>query len=78
TEIALKQIAVPVPPSRDKETLAKLEATVKALHANAGSCEDSMLPATSLPAEVKYARTKVGQLGPDQRAIVSHLEVGEV
>lgn len=78
TEIALKQIAVPVPAARDKDTLAKLELSVKTLHDNPGSCEDASLPGTALPAQVKYARTKVGQLGPEQRSIINHLDVGQV
>lgn len=78
TEIALKQIAIPVPPARDKEALARLQVSVATLQKNSGNCTDETLPPTPITAEVNYARTKVGQLTPQQRSVIGHLEVGDV
>ncbi|MFM9889152.1 MAG: SurA N-terminal domain-containing protein [Rickettsiales bacterium] len=78
TEIALKQIAINVPDARDKEALVKLQNSVATLQKNPGNCTDEVLAPTPIKAEVKYARTKVGLLSPQQRAIIGHLDVGDV
>lgn len=78
TEIALKQMAIAVPAARDKETLDRLQTSVTTLQKNPGSCTDDAVPVTPLVPEVKFVRTKVGLLNPQQRSIVGHLEVGDV
>lgn len=78
TEIALKQILVPAPTKRDKASLEALKSTAAALRKNPGNCDDEKLPPTALPAQVKFARTQVGLLSPEQRSIIAQLEVGGV
>ena len=78
TEIAIKQISIPVPANRDKKSIQKLKAVADALHANAGDCSSEQLPATELPATASFARTKMGALTPQQRSVINHLQVGEV
>ncbi len=78
TEVTLKQIAIPVPAKRTKPILAQLQKTVDTLHTNPGSCMDETLPTTDLPAKVAFAHTKLSALNPDQRTVLSHLDVGGV
>ncbi len=78
TEYALKQITVPLPAKHDKPTLAKLHATVTQLHDNPGSCDEQTLPATSIPAEAKIIRAKLAVMSPQQRELLSHMDVGDV
>jgi peptidyl-prolyl cis-trans isomerase SurA len=78
SEVTIKQITVPVPARRTKPMLQKLDKTVDALRASPGSCMDTNLPAMELPAQASFAHAKMGMLNPDQRAVLAHLEVGDV
>lgn len=78
TEIALKQILVPAPATRNKAAVEALKSTASILRKNPGNCDDAQLPTTPLPAQVKFARTQLGLLSPEQRSIISQLEVGAV
>lgn len=78
TEYAVKQIAIAVPKTRDKASLAKLQAAAATLRNNPGSCDDSSIPVTDLPTDVKFIRTHLGDMTPQQRSVISHLEVGQV
>ena len=78
TEIAIKQISIPVPANRDKKSIEKLKAVADALHANPGDCSSEKLPPTDLPATASFARTKMAELTPQQRSVINHLQVGEV
>lgn len=78
TEFAIKQISIAVPKKRDKASLAKLSAVAEALRADPGSCMDETMPKTELPTQVKFARLRYSAMSPEQRSIVTHLEVGDV
>lgn len=78
TEYAIKQIAIPLPKKRDNASVAALNQTVSTLKANPGSCESAAIPAVSVAPEVQFVRATLGALNPQQRNIISHLEVGEV
>lgn len=78
TEYAIKQITIPAPPKHDKLSLRKWRAAANILRANPGSCEDASIPESSLPAESIMVRARLGAMSRDQRAIVGHLDVGEV
>ena len=78
TEIAIKQISIPVPAKRDQKSIAKLKAVAEKLHAHPGDCSSETLPPTDLPATASFARTKMGALTPQQRSVINHLQVGEV
>ena len=78
TEIAIKQISIPVPTNRDKKSIAKLKTVAEMLHAHPGDCSSETLPPTDLPATASFARTKMGALTPQQRSVINHLQVGEV
>ena len=78
TEYALKQIAVSVPKKRDKATIAKIHETTDLLRSNPGECTSEKIPFVTLPTDVKFVRTRLGVLTAEQRALVTHLEVGEV
>ncbi|MES2984534.1 MAG: SurA N-terminal domain-containing protein [Pseudomonadota bacterium] len=78
TEFAIKQILIPVPPKRDKVSLAKLRTAASTLRSNPGDCMSETLPATGFDAKAKFVRTHFGAMTPEQRAIVNHLEVGDI
>jgi peptidyl-prolyl cis-trans isomerase SurA len=78
TEYAIKQLAISVPKKRDKASLAKLRLAASMLRTNPGSCMDETIPKVDLPVDVKFVRTRLGAMSPQQRSIVSHLEVGDV
>lgn len=78
TEYALKQITIAVPETRDKASLSTLRNVATSLRADPGDCLSEAVPETALPVQVNFVRTRVGALSPQQRSIVSHLEVGEV
>lgn len=78
TEYAIKQIAVTVPKKRDKASLNQLHEAVNTLRTNPGDCISETVPMVSLPVDVKFVRTRVGAMTPQQRQIISRLEVGEV
>lgn len=78
TEYAIKQIAIPLPKKRDNASVAALNQTVSTLKANPGSCESMEIPAVAVQPEVQFVRATLGALNPQQRNIISHLEVGEV
>lgn len=78
TEFALKQIAIEVPPKSDKKGMEKLRMAASILRTDPGSCMDETIPKVALPTQVKFVRTKMVTLSPQQRSIVSHLEVGDV
>lgn len=78
TEFAIKQISIAVPKKRNKASLAKLSAVAESLRANSGSCMDDSVPAVDLPAQAKFVRLRLANMSPEQRSIVSHLEVGDV
>lgn len=78
TEYAIKQIAIPLPKKRDNASVAALNQTISTLKANPGSCESAAIPAVSVAPEVQFVRATLGALNPQQRNIISHLEVGEV
>jgi peptidyl-prolyl cis-trans isomerase SurA len=48
------------------------------LRSDPGECTSEIIPKVALPTEVKFVRTLVGSMSPQQRQIVSHLEVGQV
>jgi peptidyl-prolyl cis-trans isomerase SurA len=78
TEYAIKQITIGVPKKRDKASAAKLRQVASAVRANPGSCMDDVMPKVELPVEVKFVRARLGAMSPEQRGVVSHLEVGDV
>ncbi|MFZ4540251.1 MAG: SurA N-terminal domain-containing protein [Rickettsiales bacterium] len=78
TEYAIKQLAIEVPKQRDKGSLAKLTAVAASLQANPGDCMSETIPKVDLPVEVKFARARLGTMSPQQRSLVSHLEVGDI
>lgn len=78
TEYIIKQAAIAVPKKRDKATFTKLNEVVNALHADMGGCMDASIPKVDLPTQVKFARARLGAMSPEQRSIVTHLEVGAV
>ena len=78
TEYAIKQITLPLPVKRDKASIAKLQAAAKSLHDNFGSCDDETLPVTGMPATAQIVRMKLAAMSPQQRSLLSHLEVGDV
>lgn len=78
TEYAIKQLAIEVPKKRDKTSLAMLSAVAATLQADYGSCESDAIPKVDLPTKVNFTRIKVGAMSPQQRSIISNLEVGEV
>lgn len=78
TEYALKQIAISVPKKRDQATLAKIREITDMLRSNPGECMSDKIPFVTLPTDVKFIRTRLGALSPEQRALVTHLEVGQV
>lgn len=78
TEYALKQIAIAVPKKRDKLSMAALQKAASILRADPGSCDASSIPAVDLPTDVQFLRTHLGDMTPQQRSVVSHLEVGQV
>ena len=78
TEYAIKQLAIAVPKKRDKASLAKLRLAASTLRTNPGSCMDESIPKVDLPVDVKFVRTRLGAMSPQQRSIISHLEVGDV
>jgi len=78
TEFALKQIAISVPPKSDKKGMQKLRLAASMLRTNPGDCMSETIPKVELPTEVKFVRTKLGNLSQQQRSVVTHLEVGDV
>lgn len=78
TEYAIKQIAIAVPKKRDKASLAKLSAVAATLRADYGSCMDETIPKVDAATQVTFLRARAGGMTPQQRAIVAHLEVGDV
>ncbi len=78
TEYAIKQIAIAVPKKRDKASLAKLRSVASALRTNPGECTSESIPQVDLPTQAKFIRTRLGDLSPQQRSVVTHLEVGQV
>jgi peptidyl-prolyl cis-trans isomerase SurA len=78
TEFAIKQISIAVPKKRDKPSLAKLSAVAETLRADSGSCMDDLVPKVDLPAQAKFVRLQLANMSPEQRSVVSHLEVGDV
>ena len=78
TEIAIKQISIPVPASRDAKSIAKLKAVAETIRANPGDCGSEKLPPTDLPVTASFARTKMGSLTPQQRSVINRLEVGGI
>ena len=78
TEYAIKQIALAVPTKRDKASLAKLRTAASVLRSNPGSCMDESIPKVDVPTEVKIIRAKLNSLSPQQRSVLTHLEVGDV
>lgn len=78
TEYAMKQIALQVPAKPDKASLAKLRLAASKLRTDPGSCTEETVPAVDVPVEVKFVRLKLAAMNPQQRGLVSHLEVGDV
>ena len=78
TEYAVKQIAIEVPKTRDKASLAKLSAVAATLQADYGGCESDAIPKVDLPAKASFARTTLGAMSPQQRSIIGNLEVGDI
>ena len=78
TEFALKQIAIGLPPKSDKKGTQKLRMAASVLRTDPGDCMSDTIPKVDLPTQVKFVRAKLGSMSPQQRAIVSHLEVGDV
>lgn len=78
TEVVVKQITVPMPAVRNKETLAATRTIVDGLRANPGSCMDSELGAFNGKANVEYIRATYKQMTRDLRSVVEHLGVTEV
>lgn len=78
TEYAVKQIAVPVPPKPDKTSLAALQKAVTALRTNPGDCMSEKIQKVNVPTDVKFVRTTLAVMSPEQRSILSNLEVGSV
>jgi peptidyl-prolyl cis-trans isomerase SurA len=78
TTLTVKQISLDVPPNPDKELIANLAVSEKTISTNPGSCEDTNLPSTPLPATVAFARTSNAELTPSQRDLLAQLAVGQV
>lgn len=78
TQVILKQITLDIPPNADKEMQSKLADSVQMLRSKPGSCEDTALVSTPVPAKAEFARVAIGDLTPDQQAAISRLAVGEV
>ena len=78
TEYAIKQWAVTLPKDRTKAGLTKLRAVASAIRANPGACDSSVAPKAALPVEVNQVRMKLAAMSPQQRSIISQLEVGQV
>ena len=78
TEVTVKQIAIALPAKAAKDTQVKLADSERILQANPGSCEETKLPATPLPAKAIFARTLLRNVAPEQLSVLMHLEVGQV
>lgn len=78
TEYAIKQMSIAVPAKRDKTSLTKLRQVATYLRAHPGNCTEEKIPAVDLPTEVKFVRTQLSALNPEQRSVVTHLEIGQV
>lgn len=78
TEVAVKEILLPVPPAPDKKFIVALQATAEAVHANPGSCMEEALGTPAPGAKVRFLRTLVGQLPDELRSLITNLSVGEI
>lgn len=78
TEVAVKEIAFPLPPKPTKESLLALRDRAKAAYDNPGDCMSEVIGAPASEAKVRFLRTMVGQLPPELRSIITHLGVTEV
>ena len=78
TEFALKQITISLPPKTDKKGMPKLRLAASMLRTDPGTCMDTNVPKVDLPTDVKFVRTKLGSMSPQQRALLSHMEVGDI
>lgn len=78
TEYVLKQISLDMPKKQEKAAMQRLRDAVSKLRSNPGSCDTEDAAKVDLPTEVKFARVQLGALSPEQRALLSRLEVGQV
>lgn len=78
TEYAIKQIMIPIPAKKDKASLAKLRALGAELRSNPGDCMSEAIPKSGMGASAKFVRLQLGALSPEQRSVVTHLDVGEI
>lgn len=78
TEVVVKQITVPLPEKKTKESMDAAKSIVSALRSNPGSCTDSDLGAFNGKAEVTFVRATYKQMTRDLRSVIEHLGVTEV
>lgn len=78
TEVAVKQISVPLPPTSDKAGYEAARNLVMQLRAQPGNCDDTKLNDPTGKATAAFVRLKFGDLPSDMRGVLEHLNVGDV
>lgn len=78
TEVLVKQITIEVPTKGEKDIASRLVATKQILLGNPGNCEEPTLPATPLVSKAVFARTKMGNVPPEQQSVLARLDVGGI
>ncbi len=75
TEVAIKEVAIPLPKTRDQASMLALREQAEAVRANPGSCMEEGVP--DMAAKAQFVRTNVGGLPGELKSLVTHMNVGE-
>lgn len=78
TEVLVKQYTLLLPSPKTPAVLAEAKATVTALRANPGTCNDSDLGVLNGKVGVEFIRATYAHMSRDLRGVVEHLGVSEL